>query len=384
MRKGITISVSASNRQRLEAIVSDRNTSQKYAWRSRIILLTGAGVGTNGIMAATGKSKTTVWRWQERFAEAGVEGLLSDKTRPPGKPPVAGARVADLVRLTLEPPPHEATHWTARAMAKAVGLGVATVQKIWKAHGLAPHRFRAFKLSNDPAFAEKLHAIVGLHVSPPAHAVVLSVDEKSQIQALDRTQPGPPMKKGRGATMTHDYKRHDTTTLFAASTCSKARCSARTCNAIGTRSSSASSTRWRPRYRQASSFMPFSTITPHTKPRRCGAGWRVIRAGASTSRQPQAHGSMPLKASSPISPAEGSSTACSAPSPNSRPQSTASSPSTTDPPNRLYGAPTPTKSSPLAQEGSKRWSQSTRASLGRGWVFKVWASKGLDAHPYVK
>src|SRR4051812_3425955 len=216
MRKGITISVSASNRQRLEAIVSDRNTSQKYAWRSRIILLTGAGVGTNGIMAATGKSKTTVWRWQERFAEAGVEGLLSDKTRPPGKPPVAGARVADLVRLTLEPPPHEATHWTARAMAKAVGLGVATVQKIWKAHGLAPHRFRAFKLSNDLAFAEKLHAIVGLYVSPPAHAVVLSVDEKSQIQALDRTQPGLPMKKARGATMTHDYKRHGTTTLFAA------------------------------------------------------------------------------------------------------------------------------------------------------------------------
>src|SRR3954469_4189852 len=150
MRKGITISVSASNRQRLEAIVSDRNTSQKYAWRSRIILLTGAGVGTNGIMAATGKSKTTVWRWQERFAEAGVEGLLSDKTRPPGKPPVAGARGARPGRLELEPPPHEATPWTARAMAKAVGLGVATVQKIWKAHGLAPHRFRAFKLSNDP------------------------------------------------------------------------------------------------------------------------------------------------------------------------------------------------------------------------------------------
>src|SRR3954465_16065772 len=142
------------------------------------------------------------------------KGCSRDKTRPPGKPPVAGARGADLVRLTLEPPPHEATHWTARAMAKAVGLGVATVQKIWRAHGLAPHRFRAFKLSNDPAFAEKLHAIVGLYVSPPAHAVVLSVDEKSQIQALDRTQPGLPMKKGRGATMTHDYKRHGTTTLF--------------------------------------------------------------------------------------------------------------------------------------------------------------------------
>jgi transposase len=216
MRKGLSISVSAADRRRLEAIIADRNTAQKHAWRARIILLTADGVGTNGVMAATGKSKTTVWRWQERFAEAGVDGLLEDKTRPPGKVPVADVRIADLVRLTHEPPPHEATHWTARAMAKAVGLAVATVQKIWKAHGLAPHRWRAFKLSKDPAFAEKLHAIVGLYVSPPAHAVVLSVDEKSQIQALDRTQPGLPMKKGRGATMTHDYKRHGTTTLFAA------------------------------------------------------------------------------------------------------------------------------------------------------------------------
>lgn len=216
MRTGVTISVSAADRRRLEAIVADRNTVQKHAWRVRIVLLTADGVGTNAIMAATGKSKTTVWRWQARFAEAGVDGLLEDKTRPPGKAPIGDGRVVDLVRLTHEPPPHEATHWTARAMAKAVGLGVATVQKIWKAHGLAPHRWRAFKLSRDPAFAEKLHAIVGLYVSPPAHAVVLSVDEKSQIQALDRTQPGLPLKKGRGATMTHDYKRNGTTTLFAA------------------------------------------------------------------------------------------------------------------------------------------------------------------------
>lgn len=216
MRKGLSISVSAADRRRLEAIITDRNTAQKHAWRARIILLTAEGVGTNGVMAATGKSKTTVWRWQERFAEAGVHGLLEDKTRPPGKAPVDDTRIADVVRLTHEPPPHEATHWTVRAMAKAVGLAVATVQKIWKAHGLAPHRWRAFKLSNDPAFVDKLHAIVGLYVSPPAHAVVLSVDEKSQIQALDRTQPGLPIKKGRGATMTHDYKRHSTTTLFAA------------------------------------------------------------------------------------------------------------------------------------------------------------------------
>ena len=146
----------------------------------------------------------------------GVDGLLRDKTRPPGTAPVPEEQAAEVVRLTLSTPPHEATHWTVRAMADADGLAVSTVQKIWKAHGLAPHRWRAFKLSTDPAFAEKLQAIVGLYVDPPAHAVVLSVDEKSQIQALDRTQPGLPLKQGRGTTLTHDYKRHGTTTLFAA------------------------------------------------------------------------------------------------------------------------------------------------------------------------
>ena len=216
MRSGISISVSAADRRRLETIVADRNTPQKHVWRARIILLTADGLGTNAIMAATGKSKTTVWRWQERFMAAGVEGLLQDKTRPPGKAPIDAARVGEVVRRTLAPPPHEATHWTARAMAEACGLAVSTIQSIWKAHGLAPHRWRSFKLSTDPAFAEKLHDIVGLYVDPPAHAVVLSVDEKSQIQALDRTQPGLPMKKGRMGTMTHDYKRHGTTTLFAA------------------------------------------------------------------------------------------------------------------------------------------------------------------------
>jgi transposase len=216
MRSGISFLVSATDRRRLETIVTGRNTPQKHVWRARIVLLTADGLGTNALMAATGTSKTTVWRWQARFAEEGVDGLLRDRTRPPGKAPIADARVAELLRLTQAPPSHEATHWTARAMAQAVGMGVATVQKIWKAHGLAPHRWRAFKLSTDPAFVEKLNDIVGLYVSPPAHAVVLSVDEKSQIQALDRTQPGLPMKKGRGATMTHDYKRHGTTTLFAA------------------------------------------------------------------------------------------------------------------------------------------------------------------------
>ena len=216
MRTGISFTVSEIDRKRLEAIVSGRNTPQKHVWRARIVLLSGDGVGTHGIMAATGKSKTTVWRWQARFAEAGVAGLLSDATRPPGKAPIPQERIDEVICKTQEPPQHEATHWTARAMAKTVGLGVVTVQRLWKAHGLSPHRWRQFKLSNDPAFVEKLRDVVGLYVSPPAHAVVLSVDEKSQIQALDRTQPGLPLKKGRGPTMTHDYKRNGTTTLFAA------------------------------------------------------------------------------------------------------------------------------------------------------------------------
>ena len=146
----------------------------------------------------------------------GVDGLLREKTRPPGTPRTPNEKVAEVIRLTQQPPPHEATHWTIQAMGKAVGLAASTEREIWKAHGLSPRRWRQFTLSNDRAFAEKLHDVVGLYVSPPAHAVVLSVDEKSQIQALDRTQPGLPLKKGRGPTMTHDYKRNGTTTLFAA------------------------------------------------------------------------------------------------------------------------------------------------------------------------
>ena len=216
MRRGISFTVSAGDRQRLRAIVADPKSPQKHVWRARIVLLSGAGLGTSAIMGETDKSKTCVWRWQERFMHEGVGGLLRDKSRPPGKAPIAPDRVAWIVRQTQQPPPHEATHWTLRAMAKAAGVAASTVQAIWKAHGLSPHRWRNFKLSNDPAFAEKLADIVGLYVDPPAHAVVLSIDEKSQIQALDRTQPGLPMKKGRAGTMTHDYKRHGTTTLFAA------------------------------------------------------------------------------------------------------------------------------------------------------------------------
>src|SRR5215212_5334632 len=146
----------------------------------------------------------------------GLDGLLRDKTRPPGTPPLPRATVERMVELTRQAPPGETTHWTGRAMAKAIGISLSAVQGIWKAHGLVPHRVRTFKLSKDPAFISKLRDIIGLYMRPPAHAVVLSVDEKSQIKALDRTQPGLPMKEGRCATMTHDYERNGTTTLFAA------------------------------------------------------------------------------------------------------------------------------------------------------------------------
>ena len=216
MRTGVTVEVSAADRQRLAAIVSDRNSPQKHVWRANIALLTAAGCGTAEIMRRAGVSKTAVWRWQERFMTAGVEGLLRDKTRPPRIPPLEPEVERRVVARTLEDPPGETTHWTAALMAAEIGISVSSAQRIWRRHGLQPHRMRQFKLSNDPRFAEKLREIVGLYVNPPEHAVVLSIDETSQIQALDRTQPGLPMKPGRCGTMTHDYQRHGTTTLFAA------------------------------------------------------------------------------------------------------------------------------------------------------------------------
>jgi transposase len=216
MRTGITISITRSDRNRLKAITRDRNAPQKHVWRAAIVLLSADGVGTNAIMRQTDKSKTCVWRWQERFMQEGVDGLLRDKTRPSRIPPLGPQAAERVVALTQTEPPVEATHWTADLMAQASGISASAVRRIWKAHGLQPHRYRHFKLSTDPKFVAKLRDVVGLYVDPPAHAIVLSIDEKSQIQALDRTQPGLPLKKGRLGTMTHDYKRHGTTTLFAA------------------------------------------------------------------------------------------------------------------------------------------------------------------------
>ena len=216
MRNGIKFEVSTTDRERLERVIKDRNAARKHVWRASIILLSADGVGTAAIMRQTDKSKTCVWRWQERFMAAGVEGLLRDKSRPSRIAPLKPDVVERVVALTLTDAPGETTHWTADLMAAASRISTSAVRRIWKAHGLQPHRYRQFKLSNDPKFVDKLYDVVGLYVDPPAHAIVLSFDEKIQIQALDQTQPGLPLKKGRLGPMTHDYKRNGTTTLFAA------------------------------------------------------------------------------------------------------------------------------------------------------------------------
>jgi transposase len=216
MAQTVSILLSVDDRAQLVAIVGDRNRPHKHVLRARIILLSADRLPVLSIAERAGVSRPAVWRWQQRFAEEGVAGLLRDKTRPPGTPATPAETVARVVALTCSEPPHEATHWTGRAMAKATGLSLSTVQRIWAMHKLQPHRLRTFKRSRDPDFEAKLTDIVGLYMNPPAHAIVLSLDEKSQIQALDRTQPGLPLKPGRRGTMTHDYKRHGTTTLFAA------------------------------------------------------------------------------------------------------------------------------------------------------------------------
>src|ERR1700704_48598 len=216
MRKRIEGRLGAGGRGGGGGVGGGGSGPQKHVWRARIVLLSADGMGRMAIQRQTGKGKPTIWRWQARFMAEGVDGLLHEATRPAGKPPLTAAVIERVVEMTLGEPPGERTHWTGRAMAKAAGVSHRSVQLIWAAHGLKPHRVRTFKLSNDPKFAAKVQDVVGLYVDPPEHALVLPVDEKSQIQALDPPQPGLPMKKGRCGTMTHDYKRHGTTTLFAA------------------------------------------------------------------------------------------------------------------------------------------------------------------------
>ncbi len=210
------VQLSAENRAELEGWVAGRNTPQKLVWRARIVLMWADGAGITKIVQATGKTKRTAYRWRDRYVERGIEGLRRDASRPGRKKPLDAATIERVVHISLHEKPPAGTHWSARKLARAVGLSHTSVQRIWAAHGLKPHLTKTFKLSNDRQFTEKVQDIVGLYLDPPDKALVLCIDEKSQIQALDRTQPGLPMKRGRAGTMTHDYKRHGTTTLFAA------------------------------------------------------------------------------------------------------------------------------------------------------------------------
>lgn len=213
MRVAPEIVLTEEQAAELTKLSRSRRTSVRLAQRARIVLLARQGWDNKDIAQEVGVGRVAVARWRQRYLAAGIEGIQRDLPR--GAPPTK-VDVAKLVELTTQAKPEAATHWSTRKMADMLGVSASTVMRHWQAHGLKPHLVRGFKVSRDPKFAEKLEDIVGLYISPPEHALVLCCDEKSQVQALDRTQPGLPLKKGRAQTMTHDYKRHGTTTLFAA------------------------------------------------------------------------------------------------------------------------------------------------------------------------
>jgi transposase len=213
MRVASAIELSDAEREKLVKLAHSNTVEVRLARRASIVLLAADGLNNRQIGQALGVGRIQVGRWRERYAAGGLQAIEQDWPRA-GRKPVANA--AEIVRLTTQTKPQGATQWSTRTLAAVAGVSDTTVQRIWAAHGLKPHRVRQFKVSRDPKFIEKLEDIVGLYMSPPEHALVLCCDEKSQVQALDRTQPGLPIKPGRAATMTHDYKRNGTTTLFAA------------------------------------------------------------------------------------------------------------------------------------------------------------------------
>lgn len=209
------LAVTSENRRELERLVRSGRTEQRIALRARIILGAAEGKSNNALAKELTTSRPTVLEWRQRFAKGGVKALYDDRPRGRSFSPLARAKEAEIIAAT-QTAPVQASQWSCRGMAELHGISKASVQRIWHANGLKPHLVKTFKLSNDPKFIAKLEDVVGLYMNPPDNALVFCIDEKSQIQALDRTQPGLPMKKGRAGTMTHDYKRNGTTTLFAA------------------------------------------------------------------------------------------------------------------------------------------------------------------------
>lgn len=213
MKTAKAIAVSEEQQAMLKRMLRSQTIDVRAARRARIVLLAGEGMGDREIARQLGIGRIQAARWRARFAEGGVDAIRADLPRSGRRPRIDAA---DIVRVTTQTKPAGATHWSTRKLAAKLGVSDTTVLKVWRANGLKPHLVESFKVSRDPKFIEKLEDIVGLYMSPPEHALVLCCDEKSQVQALDRTQPGLPLKKGRAETMTHDYKRHGTTTLFAA------------------------------------------------------------------------------------------------------------------------------------------------------------------------
>jgi transposase len=210
------LNVTAPQREVLEMLSRSQTAAPRDVQRAKALLMAADGFATTRVARDIGVSPATVTRWRECFEQEGLNGSVKVRPGRGRKPSIAPEKVQEIVHATLHEKPPGQTHWSCRSMARAHGVSHTTVQKIWAARGLKPHRVETFKLSKDPRFEEKLADVVGLYLNPPERAIVLSMDEKSQIQALDRTQPSLPMKPGRAGTMTHDYKRNGTTTLFAA------------------------------------------------------------------------------------------------------------------------------------------------------------------------
>ena len=216
MRVAEKIELDTSTDRQLRVLSKRRRVQARVQQRARLILLAAEGWRNKDIAVQVALDRRQVALWRRRFIEGGIEALMQDASRPGRTPRVTAEVEARIVNTTLHEKPVAATHWSTRTLAAHLGLSATTIRRVWNRNGLKPHRRETFKLSRDPQFIDKLHDIVGLYLNPPEHALVFSCDEKSQIQALDRTQPGLPMKPGRAGTMTHDYKRNGTTTLFAA------------------------------------------------------------------------------------------------------------------------------------------------------------------------
>src|SRR5580704_7463780 len=215
-RPTVPLLVSEDQSKQIEQWLAALGTPQQVALRCRIVAAAGGGESEAAIAAALQVNRKTVRLWRDRFAAHGLQGLWDIAPGRGRKATYGPDRVKAVMDATLQSKPKGITHWSCRLLAENQGLSKATVSRFWRSHNLKPHRIKKFKLSPDPGFLEKLTDVVGLYLNPPDQAIVLCGDEKSQIQALDRTQPGLPLKKGRCGTMTHDYKRYGTTTLFAA------------------------------------------------------------------------------------------------------------------------------------------------------------------------